>query len=249
MLARCLLTAAAGLLPLACSSGSAEPGDASLIVPEGLAVTALPGGNGVLELFALTLQEGARGSELYVALENVGDVPACSAAVAVELFDHDEQPLAAGIGGLHTQHLYRLTDGSDTIAACVGPGDVTMAAVTDLPAELALQDVGTVVYRCPYFALDVAPIDGLAMKRLERVTRDTGTAYTGTLVNEVGVAVRRPSVTVFPINAAGRPLGVATGQSSDEMPPGERWDFETGAVDVPASDFVAYPAASFAGPS
>jgi hypothetical protein len=55
--------------------------DASRVVPESLSVTALEGGNGVLEVNALTLRDGAGGPELYVALKNVGEVPACSAAV------------------------------------------------------------------------------------------------------------------------------------------------------------------------
>ena len=168
---------AAALLALACSSGTMrercgrERSDDALIVPEGLTVTALAGGNGVLDVIALTLRKGPSSTELYAALRNDGDVPACSAAVSVELFDEAEQSLAAGISGLLTQHFYRLTDGSGTIAACVGPGDVTMAAVMDLPSDIAIEDVEYIVYRCPYFALDVVPIDGLSISHVKSVTR------------------------------------------------------------------------------
>jgi hypothetical protein len=121
---------AAAIILLACSSstddGNATDDDA-LIFPEGVRVTALAGGNGVLDVIALTLRNGPHSIELYAALRNTGDVPACSAAVSFELFDKAEQSLAAGISGLLTQHFYRLTDGSRTIAACVGPGDVSMA--------------------------------------------------------------------------------------------------------------------------
>ena len=239
-----LLLLAAALATLACSSGGEQShsGDAALIVPEGLAVSALAGGNGVLDVIALTLRKGPSSTEMYVALRNDGDVPACSAAVSVELFDKTEQPLAAAIGGLLTQHFYRLTDGSGAIAACVGPGDVTMAALTDLPSEIAVDDVGYVEYRCPYFALDVVPIDGLTVSRVKRLTSSVGTTYAGKLVNELDVVVTNPSVTVFPVNRVGRPLGVANGSGTVEIPPGGSWAFETNSVSEPGVDHVAYPA-------
>jgi hypothetical protein len=228
---------------LACSSGTHEDtGDDARIVPEGLSVTALAGGNGVLDVIALTLRNGPTSTEVYAALKNVGDVPACSAAVSVELFDKIEQSLASGISGLLTQHFYRLTDGSGSIAACVGPGDVTMAAITDLPSDIAIEDVGYVVYRCPYFALDVVPIDGLTIGPVTRVAAAVGTTYTGTLVNGLDVAVSNPSVTVFPVNRVGRPLGVAIGSGTVEIAPGGSWAFETNAVSAAGVDYFAYPA-------
>src|SRR5262245_10680978 len=126
MLVKRLLLPTAAVLPMACTN--AVDGDDALIVPEHLTVTALAGGNGVLNVTALTLSEGPSSTELFAALKNEGDVPACTAAFSVELFDDADQSLASGIGGLLSQHFFRLTDGSDAIAACVGPGDVTMAA-------------------------------------------------------------------------------------------------------------------------
>lgn len=224
----------------------AHADDDALIVPAGLSVVALEGGNGVLDVTALTLRAGPNGTEAYAALRNTGEVPACSAALAIELFDTAEQSVAAGIGGLLTQHFYRLTDGSGAVAACVGPGEVTMAALTDLPGDIAIDDVGTVVYRCPYFALDVEPIAGLAIGALNSAQRGAEVVYTGTLLNGLDVAVREPSVAVFPINRVGRPLGVATGSGAIELPPGGRWRFETDAVSALGVDQVAFPAGALA---
>jgi hypothetical protein len=243
VMAKRLCVPAALLLPLACSGGvSSVDGDDALIVPEGLGVTALAGGNGVLELIALTLRKGPGNTELYAALRNGGTIPACSAAFSFELFDKTERSVAAGIGGLLTQHFYRLRDGSDTIAACVGPGDVSMVAVTDLPSDLVIEELGSIVYRCPYFALDVAPIEGLRIGKVERVSADASTAYTGTLVNGLDVTLRNPSVTIFPVNRGGRPLGVASSSGSIAIPPGGSWTFETDSVALPGMDCVAYPA-------
>jgi hypothetical protein len=232
------------LFAAACSGAAGEHDER--ILPDDLSVTALAGGNGVLDVVALTLRKGPSGTELYATLKNNGDRPACDAALAVELFDKAEDSIAAGIGALWTQHFYRLTDGSGTIAACAGPGDVSLAYLTDLPSEIAIDDVGTVVYRCPYFALDVEPIPGLSLDHVMSVTRSTGSAYTGRFVNSLDVAVNNPSVAVFPVNRVGRPLGVATGSGSNESPPGGSWTFETNTVDARVVDYVAYATGAFA---
>jgi hypothetical protein len=225
---------------------SVDAGDDVRIVPDDLTVMALPGGNGVLDVVALTLRQGPSNAELFAALKNEGDVPACDAAFSVELFDEAQQSVAAGIGALFTRHFYRLRDGSGTIATCAAPGDVTMAAVTDLPADIAVDDVRYVVYRCPYFALDVDPISGLSIGPMRSVAGDAGTAYTGTLVNELDVTVSRASVTVFPVNGVGRPLGVATASDTNVILPGSGWVFETNPVESPATDYAAYPAGAYA---
>lgn len=217
-----------------------DAGDATQFVPEGVTVAALPGGNGALEVTALTLRKGTAGTEIYAALTHRGGNPACSAAFSVELFDRSEQSVAAGIGGLLTQHYFRLSDGSATIAACIASGDVAMAAVTDLPADIVIDDVETIVYRCPYFALDVVPIDGLTITQVSQVSGRIGTAYTGVLVNGLDVALSQPAVTVFPVNRVGRPLGVATGSDAVEIPPGGRWTFQTNTVATPGVNQVAY---------
>lgn len=216
--------------------------DGVLVVPERLQVVALPGGNGVLEVITLTLRREGDGHALYAAVKNVGDVPACSAALSVELFDRQERSLAAAIGGLLSEHFYRLTDGTDAIAACVGPGDVSMAALSDLPPDLMPEDVSTVVYRCPYFALDVVPLAGLDVQALTRTMGTDGTTFSGTLDNRLDTDVARPSVTVFAIDHAGRPLAVTRVGRDAPIPPGGHWRFTTAAVREAGVDQRAFPA-------
>lgn len=234
------------LLALVAAACDAASGDATRIVPEGLTVKALEGGNGVLDVVALTLLKGENNVEVYAALKNVGDVPACDAAFSVELYDPNEQSLASGIGGLLVRHFYRLKDDAQKIVGCVGPGDVAMVAVTDLPAEIAVEDVGFIVYRCPYFALDVSPIAGLTIRDVRSISSSDGTAYEGTLVNGFDRTVRNPAVTVVPVNRVGRPLGIVTRDSTVELPPGEQWKFETNSIDAPGAGLIAYPAAALA---
>lgn len=224
------------------ASDTSDTQDDATISPRNITVSALPGGNGVLDVVALTLRKGQDHAEVYAAVRNVGERPACTAALSVELFDKHAQSLAAGITGLLSAHFYRLTDGSNTIAACISPGDLAVGAITDLPSDLAIDDVDAIVYHCPYYALDVTPIAGLDFRDVRAVAADGKTAYAGTLINQLDVTVTGPSVTVFSLNRVGRPLGVAHGDGTLGIPPSGRWTFETGPVDDPGTDYVAFPA-------
>lgn len=219
----------------------AEPDETAAIVPQTVRATPLPGGNGVFDLTALTLREGSSGPELYVAVKNVGTTPACSPALSVELFDGDEQSLATDIGGLLLRRFYRLTDGSNAIAGCVAPGDVAMLAFTDLPAELAVDDVAHVVYWCNYWVLEGSPLDGISIIDVAGVARGADTVFSGTFNNAFDVAIEAPSVAVFALNLLGRPLGVAMARGSEAVPPGGHWNFETEPVRVAGVDQAAYP--------
>ncbi|MFL5305994.1 MAG: FxLYD domain-containing protein [Polyangia bacterium] len=243
-----LVAAGSAVVPLACSSSSPDADDA-LIVPAGLDVALEPGGAGVLDLFALTLRDGPDGLEIYAALRNDGDVPACDAAFKITLYDKASQPLGSWISGLHTKHFFRydLPDGSSTIAACASPGDVTMAQLATMAADVAVADVGQVVYYYSYFALDAVPIDGLAVTQVNSVITGGATSYTGTVLNALDTAVSNPSVTIFPVNRVGRPLGATTVGDATQISPGGSWTFQTDTVDARGVSFAAYPAASFGG--
>src|SRR4029079_15361265 len=184
-------------------------------VPQGVSVMGLPGGHGVLEMCALTIRKGPTNTEMYAALKNVGDRPVCDGALTSELYDKDGNSIASAIGGLLTDHLYRLTDGSGSLAACVGAGEVTMASMTDLSLALDLDNIGYAVYRNPYFGIQVEQIEGFTVTDVLGTPSGTGTTYTGTLVNGLDEAVTNPTVMIYPVNAVGRPLGMATATATD----------------------------------
>jgi hypothetical protein len=216
-------------------------------VPLGIAVMPLAGGNGVLDVVALTLQKGPMGIELYAALRNDDATQlACAPGLSVQLYDKSGQPIGTWIGGIDTFRFYDYDQGdASTLASCVGPGDLVMAWLTGLPADLDVDDVGTIVYQCSYWALEGPPVSGLSVSGLTTVDLDSGTAFTGTLVNGFDAAVVGPSVDVFAVNAAGRPLGMATtAADAGDIPAGGSWMFQTSAVDVPVVGYVAYPTAT-----
>lgn len=197
---------------------------------------------------ALTLQKGPTGTELYAALKNVDPSGlACAPGLTVTLYDKSGQPMATSIGGIDTFRFYEYEeDDAGTLASCVGPGDVAMASLTTLPADLDIASVGTAVYSCSYWALVASPVDGLSIRSLTTVALDGGgTAFTGTMTNGFDAAVVGPSVDVFPVNAAGRPLAVTTTPTdAGNIPAGGSWTFQTSAVDVPVAGYSAYPTAT-----
>ncbi|HWP07359.1 MAG TPA: FxLYD domain-containing protein [Polyangiaceae bacterium] len=229
-------------------SGAVSDADA-LVVPQGVSVMGLPGGHGVLEMFALTIRKGPTNTEMYAALKNVGDRPVCDGALTIELYDKDGNSIASAIGGLLTDHLYRLTDGSGSLASCVGAGEVTMASMTDLSLELDLDNIGYAVYRNPYFGIQVEQIEGFTVTDVLGTPSGTGTTYTGTLVNGLDEAVTNPTVMIYPVNAVGRPLGMATATATDptaELAPGASWSFTSNTVDAVGIDYHAYVTGSVA---
>ncbi|HEX2873866.1 MAG TPA: hypothetical protein VHP33_21570 [Polyangiaceae bacterium] len=204
-------------------------------------MTTPAGACGVLSLSALTLHQGQTNTELYAALKNIGGTPACSPAFSVTVFDKAENAVATGIAGVLVRRFYRLVDGSNTLAACVGPGDVSLLSIRDLPAELVIDDVGRLEYRCTFWALDVVPAGSLSVADVRSVPSESGVTFTGSLVNGLDVALDTPSVAVFSLNRVGRPLSVALAAGDAQLPPGKSWDFETNPVNDAGVEQAAYP--------
>ncbi|WP_437680049.1 FxLYD domain-containing protein [Sorangium sp. So ce131] len=221
-------------------------GEDLLFVPEGLSSAELDGEGGGLTLVAFTLVQGANGPELYAAVRNDGDTPACDAGMMVYFIDEAEQLVTSWGGSLRSGRLYQLNDGSGVIIPCVAPGEVAMAASTDLPDDLVIEELGALKHRFPAFTVDVVPVDAITVGAVETVSRGDRSAYTGTLENGLDVAVSDPEVAVFPVNRVGRPLGMATSRAAADVPPGGTWTFETTTVDDPGVDYVVYPTASIA---
>lgn len=243
-------TSGAGVTPSAGAAGSGVIGgeqlvvsdDDALVVPQTVRVAPLAGGNGVLNAVALTLVQGPTNPELYIAVKNVGAIPACSPAFSVQLFDKDEQSLATSIGGLLVSHFYRRTDDPSSIASCVSPGDVSMIALTDLDPALVIEQVDHIVYFCNYWNLGVEPIGGISFSGVESVASGSGVAYSGVLKNEFDVPLANPSVDVFPTTHVGRPLGVAHSSGTEAVPPGGTWSFQTDDLAEAGADQAVYPA-------
>jgi hypothetical protein len=242
------IAAVLSLVLAACSEASdGAPGndDARLFVPAGLSLKKpTDGSSGAFNLLALTLQQRDGQTEVYLALRNDGEAPACTAAFTVALLDANGDTLATGAGGLPVRQFYRFKldeSAEPTVAGCVAPGEVTMGAVLDL--DLVPLEGITLSYWLTYWNLpDITKLQGaVSLENVMTVMRGDGAAYTGELVNQLVDQPRPAAVSVFPINRVGRPLGVATSHGSEDLPPGGRWEFETTTVPEAGTSFAAYP--------
>jgi len=228
-----------------CGPGGAS-GDDRLFVPEGLPNTPWEGEVGVaLKMIASTLVEGPTGGALFhAAVKNDGATPACNAGMMIDFIDKAGQTVATVGTALLSKQLYRFS--ADAVLACIDPGEVAMAAVTNLPAELVIGELATLKHTFPTFGVDgIVALGGLSVSdvRVQAVTPGDASTYTGTLTNPLDVVARNPSVTIFPVNRVGRPLGAATSSATIDVPPGGSWSFETTTVTDVGVDYAAYPSA------
>ena len=232
-------------LPLACTGGSSErdgsagsgtagaAGDDRLFVPEGLANTNQSGADVGLVLVAFTLVQGKAGPELYAAVRNDDVTPICNAGLVTFFLDKADQVVSSDGAGLQGGRLYRLTDGPIVSS---DPGEIGMTASPDFPDEIAIDQLGALQHQLPGFILDgIVPIAGPVVSDVKTVKTASGTAYTGTITNGLDVSASGLSVSVFPLNRVGRPLGVATSSAMIDVPPGGAWTFETTPSTTPAS--------------
>ena len=160
-------------------------------------------------------------------------------------YDKNDQAITSSGSVLRSGRLYRMDDG--TIISCVDPGQVAMAASTDLLASMTIDQLGYLKHLFPSFTVPgIVPIPGLSVSDLQTIVTNTGAAYTGNIINGLDSTVSAPSVTIFPVNRVGRPLGAAMATSSEtfDLQPGGTWAFTTSAVDDPGANFVAYPIAT-----
>ncbi len=220
-----------------------------LYAPADIVVSNVNGEGKAVNVVAFTLLNDGDGSRIYAALRNDGDVWACDGAVSFELFDGGGVSVGAWIGGLYSSDLFRRSDDMGGLVACFGPGDTALAALTDLPRGLAIDEVSDVLYQLTYFdrdilPFDLIPVDGLAVSDVQSVSTGSGSAFTGTLENALDVPIDDASVTIFALNDVGRPLAVATSEAAEPIAPGGSWTFETGAVPDPGVELVAYPSGS-----
>ena len=218
-------------------------GDDRLSVPEGLANTNMSGADVGLVLVAFTLIQGKAGPELYAAIRNDEVTPICNAGLITYFLDKSDQIVSSDGAGFQGGRLYRLADG--TIVSCLDPGQIAMTASTTLPHEIVVDQLGSLQHQMPGFILDgIVPIAGPVVGDVKVVTTASGAAYTGTVTNGLDVTASALSVSVFPLNRVGRPLGVGTSSATMDVPPGGTWTFQTGTVDDPGVTYAAFPAAT-----
>jgi hypothetical protein len=219
-------------------------GDDRLFVPDGLPSTLQAGQEGIaLTLIASTLVQGATSAELYVAVRNDGTSTYCNAGIVTDFIDKNGQTVAEAGAGFQGQQLYQLDP--TTILNCIDPGDIVMAASPSLPAEVVIGELSGMTHRFPAFGGDgLTRLGSFTVSQVQVVAMGAASAYQGVFTNPLSLTATAPSVTIFPVNRVGRPLGAATSSATIDVSPGGTWSFETSTVNDPGVDHAAYPGAS-----
>jgi hypothetical protein len=234
------------VLSLACSGDGGmggPPGDDRLFVPADLPANTTDTTGGWLTLVAFTLVQEALAPALYVAVRNDGESPACNVGMMIDFLDKDGYTVTSAGAAVWSKQYYRLDP--NVIFSCIDPGQVGMAAVTNLPSDLVIAELGSLRHSFPGFILqDIVPVQGLTVSGVRTTEAGPFTAYTGTFTNRFDAAVSAPAVAVFPVNRVGRPLGMGTCSVDIDLAPGGSVGFETSPVDETGAGYEAYPAGS-----
>lgn len=221
-------------------SGGATHVETSLFVPPDLAHAVIAGEDTALTLVALTVVKGpSGGTELYAAVRNLGPTPICEPGMLIDFFDAAGTELASAGIPLQSAQFYALADG--TVIRCVDPTEIAMGGTTNLPAELTLAELDHLEYAFPAFDVgDITLAAGPSVTNLQPVKTLDGTSYSGTFSNGVYTAASA-AVSVFPVSAVGRPVGMATASAGAPVEPGGTWAFQTDTVRDPGVAQVVYP--------
>lgn len=198
-----------------------------------------------LRVYASTLVPSSSGLALYVGVCNQSQRYQCSAAMQVELYDEAGEVLGTVSNAVQSGRVFNVSESPYPIS-CVAPGQRGMAAITDLPSEVTLEQVKSLGYRFSVFQFDeAAPLASTRVTHVEPFAIGNLVAFRGTVTNDATVSLTNPVVSVFPLNTVGRPLGFATAGAAEEIPPGGTWSFETSAVAERGATHVAYAAGTY----
>jgi hypothetical protein len=196
-----------------------------------------------MEVVAHTIREGTLGLEWLMAVKNIGADHLCAVEVQYAFLDAGGVELGSGFGLLDVG-LERGSNGTGGLTNCLAPGKVGMLSDT-----LALDDVdATTIAKVTHefgaiILTDAVATDDIKVSGVKAVPSGTrGSVFTGSVDNDSTVGVKNPSVAIYGLNAAGRPLFVSEAIQLTTIAAGASWMFETtGRFEEPYASFAAYP--------
>jgi hypothetical protein len=193
------------------------------ISPEGLDLSFIPGGD--MELIALTLQEGAHGPELLVAMRNPGPEFVCLVELQAAFGTTAEGDM--GALGTATMPVMGAMYQTPDVMNCVGPGEIGFGG-RYLDVGIELSPITRVYYRFSGYLYPTATkiqtvsIEGLTVGPYV----SSGTTVRGKLQNSGPTSIFFPVVQAFSLNDVGRPLAQDSVYEDREVAPGSGWSFE-----------------------
>jgi hypothetical protein len=197
-----------------------------------------------MEVVAHTIREGTLGAaEWLMAVKNIGTDHLCAIDVQYAFLDAGGVELGSGFGLLDVG-LERGSNGTGGLTNCLGPGKVGMLSDTLALGDVDVAMIAKVTHEFGAIILtDAVATDDIKVSGVQPVpSGPSGNVFAGSVDNDSTVGVKNPSVAIYGLNMAGRPLFVSEAIELTTIAAGASWMFETtGKFEEPYASFAAYP--------
>jgi len=195
-----------------------------------------------LEVIAHTAREGVLGPEWLMAVKNTGTDYLCAIDVRYTFLDAADAELGSG-SGLLDVGLVRGCNGTCGFTGCLGPGKVGMLVDQLGLTDVDVSQIAKVTHEFGALILtDAAPTDEIKVSGVQPVPAEFGgNVFSGMLENDSPDGVKNPSVAIYGLNAAGRPLFASEAIELVTIAAGSSWPFETSPrFEEPYVTYAAY---------
>jgi hypothetical protein len=196
-----------------------------------------------MKVVAHTAREAALGTEWLMAVKNTSTDYLCAVNVTYKFLDAGGVELADGSGLLDVQ-LVRGSNGTGGFTNCLEPGKVGMLKDTLALEGVDIAKIAKVTHAFGALILtDASPTTDIKVKDVQAVDQATnGQVFTGAVVNDSPDAVKNPSIAIYGLNTAGRPLFASEDIELATIAAGASWMFSTTPkFDQKFASFAAYP--------
>lgn len=181
------------------------------------------------EVIAHTVQEGVLGTEYLVALENTFGLTICALDLRTQFLD-SSGTLIDETRGLVETPPHRGSSGSGGLVSnCLGPGQVGMQSIRVDLGTRTIDDIASITWVIGGINLtDAASTDDIGVSGIVTEPDDFGgNRFTGQFDNDTSGTLRFPDVSIFGLNAVGRPLFESGAIQDTTVPAGGSWTFHT----------------------
>lgn len=224
-------------------SGGAHPISGNAFdpdVPEEYVGTVVSPG---MKVVAHTARAAAFGTEWLMAVKNTGTDYLCAIDVNYAFLDAQGVELADGFGVLDIQ-IVRGSSGAGGFTNCLEPGKIGMLKDTLALEGVEIANIAKVTHSFGALILtDASPTTDIKVMDVQAVDEGaTGQIFTGAVVNDSPDPVKNPSIVIYGLNAAGRPLFSSEDIELTTIAAGASWLFSTTPkFDQQFASFAAYP--------
>jgi hypothetical protein len=196
-----------------------------------------------MTVVAHTARDAAFGTEWLMAVKNTSTDYLCAINVTYKFLDADGVELADGSRLLDVQ-IVRGSNGAGGFTTCLEPGKVGMLKDTLALEGVDIANIAKVTHAFSALILtDASPTTDIKVKDVQAVDEGaSGQVFTGAVFNDGPDAVKNPSIAIYGLNTAGRPLFSSEDIESTTIASGASWMFSTTPkFDQEFASFAAYP--------